>query len=409
VAERTVFEQVLDPAARADPYPLYARLRERPVWAEPDGSFVVSRYRHVAALLHDPRLSSEPPGGPDVPEDERSFLFLDPPAHDRIRGQAMRHFGPPHSPRRVYDMIPLLARHVDDLLDGLAGRDRLDVVDEVAYPFPVTVICDLLGVPREDEPLFHPWADAMVAALDPAPGEDAEQVRRRTAEARRDLSGYLVELARRRAGGDDDGSMFSGLVRTQDPRWRMTPEQQIRTAVLLLVAGHETTVNLLANGMLTLLRHPDVLDRLRTEPGLAAPLVEELLRYEPPVQLLVRRTLDDVAVDGTTVPRGARLHLAIAAANRDPERFPDPDRFRPDRPDNQHVGFGSGIHSCFGAPMARLEVQVGLTLMAQRLVGPRLVEDPPPYRPNALLRGPRHLPVTVDGVRDRAPAPAGTG
>jgi cytochrome P450 len=178
--------------------------------------------------------------------------------------------------------------------------------------------------------------------------------------------------------------------------------------VLLLVAGHETTVNLLANGMLTLLRHPDVLDRLRDEPDLAAPMVEELLRYEPPVQLLVRRTLDEVEVAGTVLPQGARVHLALAAANRDPDRFADPDRFVPDRPDNQHLGFGSGIHSCFGAPLARLEVQVGLTLMAQRLVGPRLADDPPPYRPNALLRGPRHLPVTVEGVRDRAPAVAGT-
>jgi cytochrome P450 len=402
VAERTLFQQVLDPAARPDPYPLYAQLRERPVWQEPDGSFVVTRYRDVAALLHDPRLSSEPPGGPDVPDDERSFLFLDPPAHDRLRGQAMRHFGPPHTPRRVHDMTPLLHRHVDDLLDGLAGRDRLDVVDDVAYPFPVTVICDVLGVPREDEPLFHPWADAMVEALDPTPGEDPEQVRRRTMQAREEMSAYLVELAHRRAAGDDDGSMFSGLVRTQDPRWRMAPPQQIRTAVLLLVAGHETTVNLLANGMLTLLRHPEVLDRLRVEPDLAPSLVEELLRYEPPVQLLLRRTLDEVPVAGTTVPRGTRLYLALAAANRDPDRFADPDRFVPDRPDNQHLGFGSGIHNCFGAPLARLEVQVGLTLMAQRLVAPRLAEDPPPYRPNALLRGPRHLPVTVDGVRPAA-------
>jgi len=408
VADSTVFQQVLDPAARADPYPLYARLRERPVWHEPDGSFVVTRYRDVAALLHDPRLSSEPPGGPDVPEDERSFLFLDPPEHDRQRRQANRHFGPPHTPRRIHDMSPLLHRHVDDLLDGLAGHDRIDVVDDVAYPFPVTVICDVLGVPREDEPLFHPWADAMVAALDPAPDEDPEQVRRHTLEARREMSEYLVALARRRAAGDDDGSMFSGLVRTQEPQSRMTPQQQIRTAVLLLVAGHETTVNLLANGMLTLLRHPDVLDRLRDEPDLAAPMVEELLRYEPPVQLLVRRTLDEVEVAGTVLPQGARLHLALAAANRDPDRFADPDRFVPDRPDNQHLGFGSGIHSCFGAPLARLEVQVGLTLMAQRLVGPRLADDPPPYRPNALLRGPRHLPVTVEGVRDRAPAVAGT-
>jgi cytochrome P450 len=180
----------------------------------------------------------------------------------------------------------------------------------------------------------------------------------------------------------------------------MTTEDAAGVGVLLLIAGHETTVNLIANGMLTLLRHPDVLARLRTDPDLAITLVEELLRYEPPVQVdPAFEALDDIEVAGITIPRGARLLLALAAANRDPSRFSDPDRFDPVRQDNAHLSFLGGIHYCFGAPLARQEAQVALSEFARRLENPRLVEDPPPYRPNAFLRGPRHLLVEIDGVR----------
>jgi cytochrome P450 len=179
----------------------------------------------------------------------------------------------------------------------------------------------------------------------------------------------------------------------------MAPGELIRTAILLLVAGHETTVNLLANGMLTLLRHPDELERLTQDSERVIPTVEELLRYEPPVQIMLRHALSDVEVAGMTIPSGAPISLVVAAGNRDPRRFAEPDRFIPDRRDNQHLGFGSGIHNCFGAPLARLEVQIALTELVRRLENPRLVEDPPPYRANALLRGPRHLRVAIDGVR----------
>jgi cytochrome P450 len=179
----------------------------------------------------------------------------------------------------------------------------------------------------------------------------------------------------------------------------MSREDLLATAVLLLVAGHETTVNLIANGMLTLLRYPDVLARLRHEPELTTGLVEELLRYEPPVQMLSSRTaLDDIDIAGTTIPKGAPLTLVLAAANRDPNRFPDPDRFDPDRADNAHLGFGGGIHYCFGAPLARVEAQIALPELARRLQNPRLVTDPPPYRDSPVLRGPRHLLVEFDGV-----------
>jgi cytochrome P450 len=171
--------------------------------------------------------------------------------------------------------------------------------------------------------------------------------------------------------------------------------------LLLLVAGHETTVNLIANGTLTLLRNPHVLDRLRDDPDLVVPLVEELLRYEPPVQFLPNRmTLADIDIAGTTIPEGSPLTLMLAAGSRDPNRFPDPDRFDPTRTDNQHLGFGSGIHVCFGAALARVEAQIALVELARRLKNPRLVTDPPPYRPNPVLRGPRHLLVEFDAVAD---------
>jgi cytochrome P450 len=175
----------------------------------------------------------------------------------------------------------------------------------------------------------------------------------------------------------------------------------VDTGMLLLLAGHETTVNLITNGMLTLLRHPDVLERLRREPDLVIGLVEELLRYEPPATVLPNRwALADIDIAGTTIPRGSNVILLLASGNRDPARFRDPERFDPDREDNQHLGFGSGIHHCFGAPLARLEAQIALPALARRLENPRLVQDPPPYRQSATLRGPRHLLVEIDGVRD---------
>ena len=192
--------------------------------------------------------------------------------------------------------------------------------------------------------------------------------------------------------------MLSAYVEDEGPDGRLTQPELMATAVLLLIAGHETTVNLITNGTLTLLRHPEWLERLRREPALMPRAVEELLRYEPPVQMLPLRTpLADVHVAGTTIPQGAPLILVLASGSRDPVRFDDPDRFDPTREDNQHLGFGSGVHNCFGAPLARLETQIALTELLEHLGDARLVEDPPPYRRSPILRGPRHLPVALHG------------
>jgi cytochrome P450 len=172
------------------------------------------------------------------------------------------------------------------------------------------------------------------------------------------------------------------------------------TGRLLLIAGHETTVNLITNGMLTLLRHPEHLERLREEPGYAIPMIEELLRFEPPVQAMPNRmALADIDVGGTTIPKGSHVTLMVASGNRDPNRYRDPDTFDPDRSEREHLGLGGGIHYCFGAPLARLEVQIALRTLARRLENPRLIDDPPPYRPSPILRGPIHLRLQVDGIR----------
>ena len=401
----TIFEQILDYSSRPNPYPLYAELRKTPVWREEDGTHVVSTHREIVALFHDPRISSDRrkrAGRTSATAAEDAalggFIGLDPPDHDRLRRQTTRHFGPPHSPTRIDGLRPWLVETVTGLIDGFADRNRVDIVDDFAYPFPVAAICGLLGVPPEDEPRFRPWMEAINEAIDPRDPDltrNPEQ-RRKLDQATSELRQYLSELvdARGREPGDD---LLSGLVSDPGSPGPLSREDVVGIARLLLFAGHETTVNLITNGMLTLLRHPDVLERLRRQPDLVIPTVEELLRYEPPVQLLPNRTaLDDIDIAGTTIVKGSPVVLVLASGSRDPNRFRDPDRFDPARRDNQHLGFGSGLHYCFGAPLAREETQIALTELARRLENPRLVADPPQYRPNPVLRGPRHLVVEFD-------------
>jgi cytochrome P450 len=436
MTESQVFGRILDRAGRADPYPLYAELRETPVAALDDGSYVVSTYREIVALLHDPRVSSDRRNlderfadrEPVPPGREPPFIVVDPPEHDRLRRLAMRHFGPPGSPDLVEGLRPELTAIVTELIDGIAGDRRADIVEAVAYPFPVTVICRVLGVPREDEPRFHAWSTEIVETVGPGertngppphptrraerrPGDEAvpdrvrsgegpvkpDRVRRRERAAEA-LADYVRGLAdeRRRAPGRD---LLSGLLTGDGPDGGMSMEEVVATVTLLLVAGHETTVNLIANGMLTLLRHPKWLERTRHEPGLVVGVVEELLRYDPPVHFPATRVaLDDITIGGTTIPRGAPIVLALAAGNRDPDHVRAPDLFDPCREANEHLGFGGGVHYCFGAPLARLEAQTALGELIRRLRAPRLVADPPPYRPSSALRGPRRLLVDYDGV-----------
>lgn len=406
-ARGNLFAQVLDSANRADPYPLYARLRETPVAMEA-GVYVVSTYAEIAALLHDPRTSSDerkstrgagalassgrltPTGQPIEPP----FIFHDPPDHDRVRRLVMHQFTPERI-RRMHDRVGQL---VGGLLNAQRGQAQLDIVDDLAYPLPVTVICELLGVPRADERLFHGWASALAHSLDPAESMTEEEIQR-TAQAAAGMTEYVSGLAaaRRASPGDD---LISGLIAARNGESQLNEQELLSTIRLLLVAGHETTVNLITNGMLTLLRHPDALERLRREPDLIVTLVEELVRFEPPVQFRTRTTLADVEAAGVTIPAGASMVLLFASGSRDPLRFADADQFLPGRTDNAHFGFGSGIHYCVGAPLARMETHIALGELARRLATPRLLDDPPPYRENAALRGPRHLMVAFDRLDD---------
>jgi cytochrome P450 len=404
--DTTILHQIFDYANRANPYPLWAQLRQTPVcWQEdgPDegGTYVVSTYREIEALLHDPHLSSDlrhstqTGGRPRMPNAPYQFTSLDPPEHDRLRALAMRHFGPPERPAYLEQLRPEIARIVTTLLDQLHGQRQLDLVEGFNYPLPVLVICRILGVPREDEPQFQVWATAFIEST----AEQGEAAQRRREQAQSDLNQYIAGLLKRhrKQPGDD---LLSRMAADTGPEGRMTERQLVATGVLLLIAGHETTVNLLSNGMLALLRNPVTLERLRHAPELIPSAVEEMLRYDGPVQFPIQRTtLDEIPLAGTTIPKGVLVTLALAAGNRDPARFPDPDRFDPERSDNEHLGFGSGIHSCFGAPLARIEAQIAFPELLRRLVNPHLVVDPPPYRPSPVLRGPEHLLLDVAEVR----------
>ncbi|MER6081926.1 cytochrome P450 [Streptomyces sp. NPDC001833] len=390
----TLLARITDYASRPDPYPLYAELREAgPVVRQADGSYLIGTYHEIAALLHDPRMSADPRTRGEVTH-KPPFLRLDDPEHHRLRTLAMRPFGPPHSPGRVDSMRGEIERITSELLASFEAGRQIDVVDDFAYPLPVTVICRLLGVPREDEPLFRAWSDALVAAADVRPEDESTEADKAGDQARMEMGGYLVNLAEQRRGhpGDD---MLSAFVNEPDPALRLTQEELAETAVLLLIAGHETTVNLITNGALTLLRRPEQLDLLRREPDLLPRAVEELLRYEPPVHMRERVPRADMDVAGTGIPQHASVVLVLASGNRDPVRFHEPDRFDPTRADNQHLGFGSGIHACYGGPLARVEAYAALGALLPHLGSARLVEDPPPYRQNAMLRGPRHLPIQL--------------
>ncbi|WP_328741796.1 cytochrome P450 [Streptomyces caniferus] len=384
-----LFAQGLRYEHRADPYPYYEQLLRQPVVRMDDGTWLAGGHREISLLLRDPRISADRLPPPQQRPIRKSLLVEDPPRHDQLRHLVTQQFVP-----RIMGMRDHIEALVTGLLDAHTSDrpGQLDVVADLAYPLPVTVICELLGVPREDEALFGSLARRLTRGLDPIDTQTEDEIRE-LQQTRNELQQYLEGLIARHdtAPGDD---LLAGLMHSHGPEGPIDPIDLRVTLGLLLIAGHETTVNLIANGTLALLRHPDALARLRTDPDLATPLVEEVLRYDPPVQMSGRSTLADIDIAGTTIPKGSRIRLLLAAGNRDPRRFADPDRFVPDRADNAHLGFGGGIHYCIGATLARAEAQIALTALARRLESPRLVADPPPYRENAILRGPESLPVS---------------
>jgi len=404
---------------RPNPYRFFDELRKTPVVDVGDGVYVVTGYRELQALAHDPRVSSDPRrmkatqaaaesgSDPDPVESygqAGSMITSDPPEHDKARRQAMRHFGPPHSPDLIPSFESGLQRLCNDMLDKARGKTRIDAVDEYAYPVPVMVICQILGVPLKDEPKFHAWIhDFMAGLMDGGPDRATPEGQRRAETgiaAKAALAQYLVELIEGFVKKPGD-SMLSKLVNEAGPDGKMTVREAATNGTLLLTAGHDSTVNTITHCILTVLRNPGTFELLRGRPELIPGAIEEVLRLESAVQFFpVRSALADIEIAGTVIPRGSPVHLIYAAANRDPNKFPNPNKFDPQRQNNEHMGWGSGVHVCFGGPLARLEVNVALETFIRRVENPRLVADPPEYRQSNVFRGPRHLFIDYDGIKD---------
>jgi cytochrome P450 len=379
------------PEFHTDPYAHYRELRSGgPLQRTPGGLWLSPSFAMCARILRDPRFGhgdstlGEDAEARRLPRRVRSFLVLDPPEHTRLRRLVSRAF----TARLIERLRPRVAAIVDELLGRMHGD--VDLISSLAHPLPVIVISELLGVPPEDEERFKGWSEALARGLDPDFLVPSEELKRRD-RAREEFGAYFRELAdRRRSSPGDD--LLSGLVAIDE----LSEADLIATCILLLVAGHETTVNLIANGTLALLRSPDQLAWFRDNPDAATAAVEELLRYDPPVQLSARVALEDVELAGQSIRRGEGVMLLLGAANRDPDVFADPERLDLTRwvtEAPRHLAFGQGIHFCLGAPLARIEGQVALTALVQR--GISTAPGALRYKDNLILRGLAELPVRL--------------
>jgi cytochrome P450 len=400
---QTLLGRLLDPANRADPYPLYAELRAAGPLTLPSTNLVVfSSFADCDEVLRHPASASDrlkssvaqreiAAGAVARPFGAPGFLFLDPPDHTRLRRLVSSAF----VPRVVKALEPDIVAMVESLLDAVAANGEFDAVADLAYPLPVAVICRLLGVPLEDEPRFSRASALLAQSLDPfiaVTGQSAQGFEQRL-EAGLWLREYLRELiARRRAEPRDD--LISGLIAAEEAGDQLTEDEIVATCNLLLVAGHETTVNLIANAILAMLRGPGQWARLAADRQRVSVVAEETLRYDPPVQLVVRIAAEDMAINGVTVPEGDSMLLLLAAAHRDPDAFDRADEFDPDRPQIRHLGFGKGPHFCLGAPLARLEAAVALSAVTARFPEARLAAEPV-YKSNLTLRGMETLSVAI--------------
>lgn len=387
------------PEFHANPYPFYHRLRAAdPVHRTPMGLWVLTRYDDIVSVLRDPRYGREEFDqilanvyGEDTTNASRarSMLFRDPPDHTRLRGLVSQAF----TPRMIEHMRTHIQDIVDRLLDRVENANAMDVIADLAYPLPVTVICEMLGVPADAHAGIRQWSVDLARSLDAIGMPSDEEVVKRGRVARQAMLDYFRDLLpeRRQRPRDD---LLSLLIAAEEQGDRLTEGELLITCNLLFVAGHETTVNLIGNGLLALLNHPDQLAKLRADPTLLPGAVEELLRYDSPVQRTGRITNTDVELDGRKIAKGSLVVTAIGAANRDPAHFPDPDRLDITRRDNRHIAFGFGIHFCLGAPLARLEGQIAIDTLLRRMPGLRLVSSAPEWRESSTLRGLKRLPVT---------------
>jgi cytochrome P450 len=362
---------LLDPVLAADPHPALAEAREStPVhWNERHGAWMVLRHDDVAAALGDPRLSSNriaPLLASRRGAESRVLEIMsdwmvvrDPPAHTRLRRLTAAAF----SPQRVKAMDARIRALVGELLDRAVGAGGMDAVADFAYPLPATVIAELIGAPAEDFPRFRAWSQALGEVAFGA--GDPERYPRALAGLEQMLAYFHERIDHARAHPADD---FIGILLAVDGAGEALSEDEVAgMCALLLFAGHETTTSLISNGILTLARHPEQLARLRTDPALINPAVEEVLRFEGPVKLIVRRAAEPLELRGETIEAGHRVQLVLSAANRDPARFTAPDAFDIGRVPNPHLAFGRGVHACLGAMLARLEARAALAGLLERV------------------------------------------
>jgi pimeloyl-[acyl-carrier protein] synthase len=394
-----------DPRSQAfadDPFPHYAALRAGGAvhWVEAGGEWWAVRHAEVAQVLSDHRFVKgptqpfePPPPYRHLPPLQPSMLMRDPPDHTRLRGLVSRAF----TPRMVEGLAPRIARLAEELLRPFAGAAaRLDLVPAYALPLPATVIAELLGVPVEDRERFQEWSRRIIALLD---GTQPEEVRRAGQGAQLELLDYLHAFAGRRRAGAATGygaDLIGALLAAEADGDRLSPGEFLTMCSLLLIAGHETTTNLIAVGTLRLLENPEQLELLRRRPDRMPSAVEELLRFVSPVHLDGRLAAEDVDLGGRRVSAGQWVITALASANRDEAVFADPDRLDLGRQRNPHLAFGRGIHFCLGAPLARLEARIAFETLLRLLPHLALDPDAPPvWRTNLVIRGLNSLPLLV--------------
>ncbi|MCQ9184997.1 cytochrome P450 [Streptomyces sp. IBSBF 2953] len=393
-----------DPAFVSDPYPAYAELRERGrvIYFEPTRQWLVPRHADVSALLRDRRLgrtyqhrfTHEDFGRTAPPAEQEPFhtlndhgmLDLEPPDHTRIRRLVSKAF----TPRTVERLKPYVRRLAGELADRLVREGGGDLLRDVAEPLPVAVIAEMLGIPEADRAPLRPWSADICGMYELNPSEETAT---KAVRASVEFSDYLRDLIaeRRKEPGDD---LMSGLIAAHDEGDRLTEQELISTAVLLLNAGHEATVNATVNGWWTLFRHPEQLAALRSDHSLVPSAVEELMRYDTPLQLFERWVLDDIEIDGTVVPRGAEIAMLFGSANHDPAVFEAPERLDLARADNPHISFSAGIHYCIGAPLARIELAASMTALLERAPTLALAAEPR-RKPNFVIRGLEGLSVSL--------------
>jgi len=387
---------------RADPHPFYRRLREvDPVhWSSFLGFWVVTRYADCVSILRDAKRFSVDPRDlaiyealmqgvgeqrPLMQMERKWMLMLNPPDHTRLRTLVTKAF----TPRVVENLRPRIQEIVDDLLDKVQDAGGMDVIADLSYPLPVIVIAGMLGVPVEDRDKFKAWTTDLARTLDPIISPEVLDAGDAAALA---FSDYFKALVAKRRN-DPQEDLLSALIAAEEQGDRLTEEELIATAVLLLGAGHETTMNLIGNGLLALFRHPDQLEKLRADPSRIQGAIEECLRFDGPVQMTARTAVEEIEIGGKTLTKGQQAVIVLAAANRDPVQFADSDTFDITRKDNVHIAFSHGIHYCLGAPLARAEAQIVIKTLLHRMPNLRLATEELEWRETVTIRGLKALPV----------------